>query len=61
MLIYCIDENYKNELLNKGLRFINEENIDGKVVYLFSTDSKLNFDELDKSKVFQSNVMRFNG
>lgn len=59
MFIYCLDENYKNELISKGLQFLKQEIVDGKVVYLFAQNSKLNFDELDKSKVFKSNVMRF--
>lgn len=59
MLIYCIDENYKNELIQKGLQFLKQEIVDGKVVYLFAQNNKLNFDELDKSKVFKSNLMRF--
>jgi len=59
LLIYCIDENYKDVLIQKGLQFIKQEIVDGKVVYLFAQNNKLNFNELDKSKVFQSNVMRF--
>ena len=59
MLIYCIDKNYINELINKGLQFLKQEIVDGKVVYLFAQNNKLNFDELDKSKVFKSNMMRF--
>ncbi len=59
MLIYCIDENYKNKLIAKGLQFLSQENVGGKVVYLFAHNNKLNFDELDKSKVFKSNIMRF--
>lgn len=59
MLIYCIDKNYKNELISKELQFLKQEIVDGKVVYLFAQNSKLNFDELDKSKVFKSNIMRF--
>lgn len=59
MLIYCIDEKYKDELISKGLQFLKQEIVDGKVVYLFAQNNKLNFSELDKSKVFQSNVMRF--
>ena len=61
MLIYCIDENYKEVLIKKGLQFIRQEIVDGKVVYLFAQNNKLNFDELDKSKVFKSNTMRFGG
>lgn len=48
-------------LIKKGLQFIKQEIVDGKVVYLFAQNNKLNFNELDKSKVFQSNIMRFNG
>ena len=59
MLIYCIDKDYKEVLINQGLQFIKEENLDGKVVYLFAQNSKVNFDKLDKTKVYQSNVMRF--
>ena len=59
MLIYCIDEKYKDELIGKGLQFLKQEIVDGKVVYLFAQNNKLNFNELDKSKVFKSNVMRF--
>lgn len=59
MLIYCIDEKYKDELIRKGLQFLKQETVDGKVVYLFAQNNKLQFNELDKSKVFQSNTMRF--
>lgn len=59
LLIYCVDQNYKDELITKGLQFIKQEIVDGNVVYLFAQNNKLNFDELDKSKVFKSNVMRF--
>lgn len=59
MFIYCVDEKYKNELIKKGLSFIKEEVIDGKTVYLFAINNKINFDELDKNKVFMSNMMRF--
>ena len=61
LLIYCIDEEYKEILINQGLRLIKEEKLDGKVVYLFAQNGKVNFDKLDKTKVYQSNVMRFNG
>lgn len=61
MLIYCIDKDYSEVLINQGLRLIKEEIHDGKVVYLFAQNSKINFDSLDKTKVYQSNVMRFNG
>ena len=61
LLIYCIDKDYKEVLINQGLQFIREENLNGKVVYLFAQNSKVNFDKLDKSKVYQSNAMRFNG
>lgn len=60
MFIYCFDKEYKNELIKKGLQFLRQDIIDGKVVYLFVQNNKLNSDELDKSKVFKSNVMRFN-
>lgn len=61
MLIYCIDKNYKDSLIKKGLHFIKEEVIDGRVVYLFAMNEKINFDKLDKGKVLKSNKMNFGG
>lgn len=59
MLIYCIDKDYKEVLINQGLQFVKEENLDGKVVYLFAKNDKFDFDRLDKTKIYQSNVVRF--
>ena len=59
MFIYCFDEEYKHILIKKGLHFIRQEIVDEKVVYLFTQNNKLSFDELDKTKVILSNVMRF--
>lgn len=59
MFIYCLDEDYKDELVNKGLHFLRQEIVDGNVVYLFAQNDRFNFEGLDNSKVFQSNTMRF--
>lgn len=59
MFIYCIDAEYKQKLIDLGLRFVKEEKIGDTVVYLFAQGDKLNFDELDQTKVFKSQMLKF--
>lgn len=59
MLIYCIDKGYKDELVSKGLHFIKEELIDGKLVYLLVGDKNIKFESLDSTKTYTSKTIKF--
>ena len=58
MFIYCFKKQDKEDLILKGYKFIKEENIDGKEVYIFIDNNKLNF-ELDSKKFIKTNKMNF--
>jgi len=58
MFIYCFNKKDKDDLTFKGYKFIKEDNIDGKISYVFLCDNKLNF-ELDKKKFIVTNKMDF--
>ncbi len=51
---YCFDENLANELL-KSCKLLKQEVINGNNCWIFVVNNKLNFSELDKSKIIISN------
>lgn len=59
--IYALNEDDKNELLNKGFNFINEQNINNQKFYLFENNSNIisMFSKEDKMKFIFSNVLYF--
>lgn len=57
--IYCFTENSKKYLILNGFKYICEQRIGEKTVYVFNNDSdKLNF-TLDKSKYVLDNKLFF--
>lgn len=58
-LIYAMDEKGKNELLVKGFNFIAEQNMNGKIMYLFenNNDNITTFCENDMKKFIFTNKM----
>ncbi|VIF91877.1 Uncharacterised protein [Clostridioides difficile] len=59
--IYALNEDDKNELLNKGFNFINEQNINNQKFYLFENNSNIisMFSKEDKMKFIFSNILYF--
>lgn len=59
--IYALNEEDKNELLNKGFNFINEQNINNQKFYLFENNSNIisMFSKEDKMKFIFSNILYF--
>jgi len=56
--MYCFDKNLADEL-SMTSKLFKKDIVDGKECWIFIVDNKINFSELDKSKVFISNRLNF--
>lgn len=57
--VYCFDKTLADELSTK-LKLFKTDIIDGKPCWIFVVDNnKINFNELDKSKIIISNRLNF--
>ncbi|MCK9319245.1 hypothetical protein [Methanoculleus sp.] len=57
--VYCFDEDLANKL-SLTLKLLKQEMMDGKNCWIFVGDNnKLQFNELDKSKIIISNRLNF--
>lgn len=57
--IYCLDEELKNKLANKGYKFIKKELIQNQTVWIFQHKPEIQFDIADNTKYFTTNTLRF--
>lgn len=57
MFIYCVDEQLKTELINKGFKLLNQDK--DKAVFIMDKNLKFNFDRVDKSKFLFTNKLQF--
>ena len=57
--IYCIDDNFRNHLINGGFKFISHQNISGQETWIFENNNKLKFNNFEKNKYFYSNKLCF--
>lgn len=55
---YCFDEILANKLL-KTYKLLKQEVTNGEKCWIFIVNDKLNFNELDKSKIIISNRLNF--
>lgn len=57
MFIYCIDEDLKKELIEKGFKLIKEDSTGA----VFARNKKIDFDfsKVDKTKVIFTNKLNF--
>lgn len=58
MFLYCFDAEEKNRLINKGMKFIKEDNIGEKRAYVFLFDKNIKFD-FDNKNFKLSNRMNY--
>lgn len=58
MFIYCFDSNEKDKLINKGMKFIKEENMGEQKAYVFLYDKNIKL-EFDDKKLILSNRMNY--
>jgi len=56
MFIYCIDNQLKNELLNKGFKLLNED--ENGATFLFE-ENKFDFSKFDKKSFLLTNKLNF--
>ena len=56
--MYCFDKNLADEL-SMTSKLFKKDIVDNKECWIFIVDNKINFSELDKSKVFISNRLNF--
>lgn len=57
MFIYCLDENLKNKLINKGFKLLKED--DERAVFIFSNKVNFDFNNVDKTKFLFTNKLTF--
>jgi hypothetical protein len=57
--IYCTDESLKNELLSKDYKLIKQEPMQNKTVWVFAYTPKIQYESIDKTKYFISDLIRF--
>lgn len=57
--MYCFDNETKDKLIKKGFKFLKEAQMNGSKAYIFISNDKLNFDEIDRNKVLLSNKLNF--
>lgn len=58
MFLYVVSEEEKNELIKQGYKYMKEEKIGNKTVYVFNENNKLKFDS-NKVKVYKTNRLNF--
>lgn len=57
--MYCFDNETKDKLIKKGFKFLKETQVSGSKAYIFISNDKLNFNEIDRNKVLLSNKLNF--
>lgn len=57
--IYCIDEQTKNQLIQKGYKFIKQESMKNQIAWIFEYRPEIQFDVIDKTKYFTLNILHF--
>ena len=57
MFIYCIDEEIKEKLIKNGYKFISENSIGNKLIYIFEDNQLITFEKQDR--IFRTNTLYF--
>lgn len=57
MFIYCLDEELKRKLINKGFKLLKED--DERAVFIFSNKVNFDFNNVDKTKFLFTNKLTF--
>lgn len=55
--IYCIDEEIKEKLIKNGYKFISENSIGNKLIYIFEDNQLITFEKQDR--IFRTNKLYF--
>lgn len=57
MFIYCLDEELKRKLINKGFKLLKED--EKQAVFIFSSKVNFDFNNVDKTKFLFTNKLTF--